>query len=234
MMDYLSFINNSVSIFFYIYINNSLGGYKTYMSLSVRTTYLNWLLGTSLGLALWYRNVGPDREIGGFLISLSLMFLLEYGAANLMKKEQVAYFLQAALMLSLFIFALLISYKTGNAAGKIFVIVTLILLAFALFCGSDVANMAEISFFNWGINPVLMSIFVIAMYLMIGYSSIYNESYILAIVAILTIVSIFVVLSLYPSEQFGYYFMLVMLAGFMIYWMAPFFTEQFHKSLIQM
>lgn len=203
------------------------------MSLVVRSTYLNWLIGTSLGLGLWYLNSGSSRILGGFLIALSLLFLLEYAVANLMRKDQSAYFIQMALMFSLFVMALLIAFNPVNGysnqiANYVFITVTVIGLMWAIFVKP--ANHQHISFCDWGISPVMYTVWIALLFVMIGYIS----DRLLAIISILMLLASVIIIETKGYDCFGYYFTLILLTGLFIYWIAPFFSDKFHKQMIQM
>ena len=118
------------------------------MSLDIRTTYLNWIIGTSLGIALWYRNTGVDRPLGGFLIAISLVFLIEYGIANVMDPDIAVRFILAIFGLSIFILAILTScnYRASYFNDLIMIIAVIFMLWMFYIASMDVnyhSNLCE-------------------------------------------------------------------------------------------
>lgn len=226
------------------------------MSLAVRSSYLNWVLGTTLGLILWFRNRGPDRMLGTFVFVVSLIFLAEYGLANHMDTASATQLILAASVLSVFMLSVVGSFQLPeDPVMKFFVIITLLLLIWGLWSiatghemsGHGVATghghghgmtghemddgTSGVTFCSWtNGNSHILWLSLIAAAVILIYAAFKFDSYSLWIsLLILGGISLLLLAAngYYIGECFGYYFMLFLLVAFFAYWIIPYFDPEF-------
>lgn len=78
------------------------------MCYDAKSSLLGWVVGTGLGLALWYRNWAYDRIFAAFIIIFSLIQLLEYGAHSMARGSQTSRLIYLVLWLQPFILAVMV------------------------------------------------------------------------------------------------------------------------------
>lgn len=200
------------------------------MSCAIKTTYLNWLIGTSIGLALIYRNCGPDRIIGGFLLIASLIFLFEYGLVNTGDPDSMTMGILILLGLSLIVFGLLQQF-TLHPENESMKMIQLLYLVIASIAGiyifiqsfSNIPSMSDERWYTWGdwsTILVFIIIFIIGAFL-IGYLT---GEYLFPILSLLLIFVPF-------FQAKGYYLIITLLLITSLWWLIPYYTKNtFHKK----
>ncbi len=214
------------------------------MSLDIRTTYLNFLLTASLGIALWYRGISADQPLGAFLLALSLVFLFEYGLVGMLNPDTSARLILASFVFSVFILVLVIRLLLpGRTAEFMALINVLTLLAFIfLIWGAFTASASDSVFdsnlCSWTMNgrplfesislPIFGLLFVTLLIL-----SFLVESNLLLLVTILLFLGALLILFGFSLDCFGYYFVLLILFLLFVYYIVPFFNSSFSESMIR-
>ena len=211
------------------------------MSLDIRTTYLNFLLSASLGIALWYRNIDADRPLGAFLLVLSLVFLFEYGIVGLMNQDVAARLILASFVFSVFLLTLFIKL---NSPGKsenfpfmvnLLVILGIIALAWGLILASG-SSTFESNMCSWTMNGEFLfgslSFLVFGLiFLSLIFLAFFVESQLLLGITVLLLLGTIFLLLTQDYNCFGYYFILLLLLLMFFYYFIPFFDHGFSLSI---
>lgn len=208
------------------------------MSLDIRTTYLNFLLTASLGIALWYRALGADRPLGGFLLALSLVFLFEYGIVGLMNQDIAGRLILVSFAFAIFLLPLLVNLTIdpGDPIIKTIILLTFITLIWAVVVASgestfssDLCSWTRNGEFSFGsLSFALFGLLFLTLFFL---SLMVKSSLLMVILLILLIGSIFFLLTT-DYACFGYYFLLLLVLLLFIYYFVPFFETSFTQQLL--
>ena len=206
------------------------------MSLAIKSTYLNWALMTTLGLALFFRNIGPDQAIAIFLLVFSLVFLLEYAITGSVNKILSGKLIIMAFLLSL----LILTITTGcivdfDAVSIVLIVLSGILFIYGLWviftCKDINMNVCEWKRSDGDLLGHCGWLFMLLLFLTLFYLSFKTSSTILGIICMIILIISGYILLIEPLELFWYYFPITLLLMFLIYWCVPYYDSVIHESI---
>lgn len=209
------------------------------MSLDIRTTYLNFLLTASLGLALWYRALGADRPLGGFLLALSLVFLFEYGIVGVMNPDIAGRLILVAFAFAVFLLPLLVNLTVNQEdwVTKGLILLTFATLIWALIVASgesvfssNLCSWTRDGEFSFGfLSFALFGLLFLTLFFL---SLMVSSSLLMVVLLILLLGSIFFLLTT-DYSCFGYYFLILLVLLLFVYYFVPFFEGSFTEQLLK-
>jgi len=213
------------------------------MSLDIRTTYLNFLLTATLGIALWYRGISADQPLGAFLLALSLVFLFEYGLVGMMHPDTSGRLILASFVFSVFILALVTRLILPGrsveflALLNVLMLIAFIILIWGLFMASS-NSVFDTNLCSWTMNgrplfenislPVFGLLFITLFIL-----AFLVQSNLLLLITILLFLGALLIMFCFNPDCFGYYFVLLVLFLLFIYYIVPFFDSSFSDSMLR-
>lgn len=200
------------------------------MSLAIRSTFLSWTIGTITGLALWYRNVGVDRVIGGFIMVVSLVFLFEYGLVNLGKPDTMITWIMALCAISVVTYGILQKLVLwGDSFIRnlvlIFSIIVGAVMLYQTLTSREVKD--DTPYWDWG-NAVFFYIYLGVIFLGFVSSAYLTRSWSFVILSFV----LFLVPILSPNrENIGYTLFNVLLLIVLLRWILIYFEDEFHENM---
>lgn len=200
------------------------------MSLAIRSTYLSWTIGTAVGLALWYRNIGLDRTIAGYVLVASLVFLFEYGLLNMGKPETMIKWILGISALSLIIFAVLqrLTQSGATTIRNIYLFLAVIIGAMMFYETLISTPVQEIkNFTSWG-HTTFFYFYLFMLFLGFIISSYITHSWSFCLLSFILLLAPILTPD---SNSLGYTLFNLILLIVLLRWILVYFESDFHHLI---